>query len=61
MWAAAAADYVIKINRDGRAPAESDRRQALDKIRQTVDRVAKLVVDPTPPPASKRKPQKPRD
>jgi hypothetical protein len=57
---AAAADYVVKINRDGRAPTESDRREALDKIRQIVDRAAKLVLEPTTPPDSKHKPRGPR-
>lgn len=57
---AAAADYVVKINCDGRAPNESDRREALDKIRQIVDRAAKLVPEAATPPDPKHKPRKPR-
>jgi hypothetical protein len=57
---AAAADYVIKLSRDGRAPTESERREALVKIRQIVDRAAKLVPEAAIPSDSKPKPRKPR-
>jgi hypothetical protein len=54
------ADSVVKINRDGRAPTESERREALVKIRQIVDRVAKLVPEAATSPVPKHKPRKPR-
>jgi hypothetical protein len=59
----AAADCVVKINRDGRAPTDNERREALQEIRQIVDRAAELVDTPAKPrdPAPKsRKPRRPR-
>jgi hypothetical protein len=56
----AAADCVVKISRDGRAPTDNERREALREIRQIVDRAAALVDAPAKPQGPAPKSRKPR-
>lgn len=56
----AAADCVVKINRDGRAPTDNERREAPQQIRLIVDRAAALVDAPAKPKDPAPKSRKPR-
>jgi hypothetical protein len=57
---AIATECVIKVSRDGRAPTDDERREALQQIRQIVDRAAQLVDTPGKPRDPAPKSRKPR-